>query len=65
MFTSNTGSVDRIVRIVVGILMIVAGFFFISGSLGTIVGIVGFLPLITGAMGWCPAYIPCKINTRG
>lgn len=64
MFTPNAGSVDRAVRIITGLILIVVGFFMVSGIAGLILGLVGFIPLITGAIGWCPAYIPCSINTR-
>jgi hypothetical protein len=63
MLTPNAGSVDRAVRIIAGLILIVAGFF-ISGTAGIILGLVGFVPLLTGLAGWCPAYIPCNINTR-
>ncbi|GAB4422755.1 MAG: DUF2892 domain-containing protein [Anaerolineae bacterium] len=64
MFTPNTGSADRAVRIIAGLILIVAGFFMVSGPAGLILGLVGFIPLVTGLVGWCPAYIPCNINTR-
>lgn len=59
----NVGSVDRIVRIVIGLAMIAVGFFVLEGTLGTVVGIVGFLPLLTGLAGRCLLYYPFKIDT--
>lgn len=64
MLTPNAGSVDRAVRIIVGLILIVTGFFVVAGTTGIILGLIGFVPLITGLVGWCPAYIPCNINTR-
>jgi hypothetical protein len=64
MFTPNEGAVDRVVRIIAGIVLIVLGFFMVSGTAGTVLGFVGFVPLVTGLIGWCPAYVPFRINTR-
>lgn len=56
MFKGNEGTLDRGLRVVVGVAMVVAGFFFIGGTIGLIVGIVGFVPIVTGALGFCPLY---------
>lgn len=64
MFSLNVGGFDRIFRIVAGLVLIIAGFFFMSGVAGTVVGIIGFIPLVTGLIGWCPLYAPFKFNTR-
>jgi UPF0716 family protein affecting phage T7 exclusion len=64
MFTKNVGGFDRGLRIVLGILLIVAGFFFIPGTLGTVIGVIGFIPLLTGLVGWCPLYLPFKFSSR-
>ena len=49
---------------VLGITLIVVGFVAIGGVAGTILGIVGIVPLVTGAIGWCPAWSLPKISTR-
>ena len=54
----NEGKIDRIVRIVIGAGMIAAGVFYESWW-----GAVGIVPIITGAIGWCPAYLPLGIST--
>ncbi len=64
MFTLNVGGIDRVLRIVVGLVLIVVGFFVLTGTVGTIVGIIGFIPLLTGVVGWCPLYLPFKFSTR-
>jgi len=64
MFALNVGGIDRIFRIVLGLVLIVAGFLFLSGTVGTIVAVVGFIPLLTGLVGWCPLYLPFKFSTR-
>ncbi len=60
----NVGGTDRIIRIILGILIILAGVYFKSWW-----GIIGILPLITGLIRWCPAYLPfgfstCKTETK-
>ncbi len=64
MFTLNVGGYDRVFRIVAGLVLIALGFFVLSGTWGTIIGIVGFIPLLTGLVGWCPLYLPFKFSTR-
>jgi len=47
----NVGSPDRVIRIVIGIAAIAAGFFFQSWW-----GALGAIPLVTAMVGWCPLY---------
>ena len=54
----NVGKIDQIVRIVIGAGMIAAGVFFESWW-----GAIGIVPIITGAIGWCPVYLPLGIST--
>jgi len=55
---SNVGSIDRVVRVVLGIAICAAGFYFHNWF-----GLVGLLPLLTGLSGRCPAYLPFGIST--
>jgi hypothetical protein len=52
----NEAPWDRIARIVLGIVMLYVGFGVMDGTWGIVVGVVGLIPLITGAIGWCPLY---------
>jgi len=47
----NVGGIDRILRIVVGLVLI--GW---AAMGGPVCAWIGALPLATGAIGWCPAY---------
>jgi Inner membrane protein YgaP-like, transmembrane domain len=49
---------DRVLRVVLGIAMVVIGLFVLKGTTGTVVGIVGLIPLATGLVGFCPLYLP-------
>ena len=55
----NVGTIDRIIRLAVGIVIIGAGFFYKSRW-----GLAGLIPLLTGAAGFCGLYVPFGINTR-
>jgi len=55
--TANVGTVDRIVRLVVGILLITfaLGIGFPKTSWSW-VGWIGVIPLLTALFGYCPGY---------
>ncbi len=57
--TSNVGGVDRLVRIVMGAVLIALA---VSGQVG-VWGWLGLVPLATGLLGWCPPYSLLGINT--
>ncbi len=58
----NVGSTDRALRLVVGIVLMGYGTY-TAGTMGTVMVVVGLIPLITGLVGKCPAYSLLKINT--
>jgi hypothetical protein len=59
--STNVGSVDRILRIVVGIALLV--FAFMSANPYAWIGYIGIVPILTAAIGWCPAYTLLGIQT--
>lgn len=54
----NVGTTDRVVRIVLGLVIILAGLYFQSWW-----GLIGIIPLVTGALRMCPLYRIVGINT--
>ena len=61
----NQAGWDRIVRIVLGIVLLIMTFTgTVTGILGTILMIVGFIALLTGIVGVCPAYMLLKFRTN-
>ena len=56
---TNMGSADRIIRGILGIGILAAGYYFKSWF-----GLVGFVPLVTAIVGSCPGYLPFGISTR-
>jgi hypothetical protein len=55
---TNVGGFDRIVRILLGLALLGAGLAFKSWW-----GLVGLLPLVTGTVRFCPAYLPFGLST--
>ncbi|MFQ5864929.1 MAG: DUF2892 domain-containing protein [bacterium] len=63
--TKNVGGMDRVTRIILGIVLLALV------SLGFVgpqtpwayLGLIGFIPLITGIIGYCPPYEKLGINT--
>jgi hypothetical protein len=65
MFKVNQANWERIVRAVLGIILLYVGFGgVVTGTLGTVLGIVGVLALITGLVGFCPLYSLIKFSTK-
>ena len=61
----NEASWDRIARVVLGAVLIWLGFSgTVDGGLGTAIGIIGFVPLLTGLVGWCPLYSVFNFRTN-
>jgi hypothetical protein len=56
---SNVGGIDRILRIVVGLVLIGLT---LNGNIG-VWGWLGVVPLATGVIGWCPPYALFGWNT--
>lgn len=59
--TPNVGTIDRVLRIVAGLLLIVLS---LTGVIG-LWGWIGLLPLATGVFRFCPAYPLLGIDTCG
>ncbi len=58
---ANVGSVDRILRVVIGIGLL--ALFFVLDAPLRYIGLVGLVPLATAAFNWCPLYTLLGINT--
>ena len=57
MTMCNSGMIDRAVRMILGFALIVAA---LSGFVW---GWIGLVPLVTGAVGFCPLYSILGLNT--
>jgi hypothetical protein len=62
---SNVGGIDRVLRIVLGLVLLALA---LTGTIGAW-GWVGIVPLLTGALGTCPLYTvlgfsSCPVNAK-
>jgi hypothetical protein len=56
---ANVGSADKIVRLILGVVIIALGFYFKSWW-----GAVGIVPVLTGLLNFCPAYSLIGVSTK-
>ncbi|MGE4372195.1 MAG: DUF2892 domain-containing protein [Xanthobacter sp.] len=69
--TANVGGADRVVRFIVGIILLLVPFVGVSiipaladiGGWVWVIGIVGLVMLLTAIFRFCPAYLLVGINT--
>jgi hypothetical protein len=58
MMAKNVGGADKILRIVVGLVIVAWGVYAQNWW-----GAIGLVPLLTGLINWCPAYTILGLNT--
>ncbi len=64
MFKINEGTADRVIRVVVGIVLLALYFMgTVTGTLGWVALVVGIIALATGAVGFCPLYAVLGLST--
>jgi len=56
---TNEGMIDRAVRVIAGLVLITLA---ATGTIG-VWGWIGIMPLLTGAIGVCPAYSILGVST--
>jgi hypothetical protein len=62
----NMGTVDKIIRILLAIVVIVLYLNeSITGVAAIILGILAIVFILTSLIGFCPLYVPLKISTIG
>lgn len=54
----NVGTTDRVIRIILGLVIIGLGVAYNSW-----LGAIGVVPIFTAAIGWCPIYLPIGVST--
>ena len=54
----NVGKSDRIIRVLLGLIIIAVGVYLNSWW-----GTIGVIPLFTAAIGWCPLYVPFGLSS--
>ena len=64
MLKVNEAAIDRVVRVLLGLALLYLGWGgVVTGGWGLAFKILGFVPLVTGAIGWCPIYAALKFGT--
>ncbi len=64
MLRLNEASWDRVIRVLLGVLLIVAGQLWVEGTWRWALTIIGLIPLLTGLVGFCPLYAVLGLSTR-
>ncbi len=62
MFKRNEGTIDRALRVILG-LALIAGYFMNGGGAYSWLYLLGIVPLVTGLLGSCPLYTILGLNT--
>ncbi len=63
-FECNVGGVEKVIRIVLGVLLIGLGLLGVfTGTVAVLGYIIGIIALVTGIVGYCPASALLGINT--
>lgn len=61
----NQANWDRTARIVLGLAILYLGWAdVVTGGWGTALRVIGFVPLVTGIVGWCPLYALVGFRTN-
>ncbi len=61
---ANESGLDRAIRVLLGIVLLVLYFAgTVTGGLGIVFIVIGALALLTGVVGFCPLYALLKIKT--
>ncbi|MBI5626809.1 MAG: DUF2892 domain-containing protein [Nitrosomonadales bacterium] len=55
----NEGTIDRALRVIAGLALVMLA---ATGTVG-MWGWIGIMPLLTGAIGYCPAYTILGVST--
>jgi hypothetical protein len=61
--TTNEGAVDRILRVIVGLVLIAVALGVFGPAYTSVWGWIGVLPLVTGLIAWCAVYSLLGIKT--
>lgn len=61
----NTGSLDRVLRIIIALGIAVLYFTDqMSGTTAIVLGLLAVIFVVTSFIGVCPLYIPLKLSTK-
>lgn len=62
----NVGGMDRLIRVVIGLVLLALGLFHVvTGTAAIVAYVVAAVAMITGIVRFCPAWALFGINTSG
>ncbi len=65
MFTQNESTMDRLIRFVLGAVLVYAWYAaLVTGVLATVAVVIGVVLMLTAAIGWCPLYTLFGMKTH-
>jgi hypothetical protein len=65
MMKTNESALDRVIRVVLGVALLVLYFMHVvTGTLGIVFVVLAAIALITGIVGFCPLYALLKLSTN-
>jgi len=65
MFKQNESTVDRVIRFVLGAVLVYAWYaMLVTGVLATVALVIGVVLMLTGLIGWCALYSLFGMSTR-
>ncbi len=64
MFPQNESALDRVIRLVLGIVLGVLVFTSLTGVWQIVAAVVAAILLLTAAVGFCPLYALFRISTK-
>ena len=59
----NQSTIERVIRGVVGVILLTAGVLVVKGPIGIVLDVIGVVLLFSGAVGFCHIYKFFRINT--
>jgi uncharacterized membrane protein len=60
----NEGTIDRIIRFILGLVLIYFGFSMQFNTVGIILTVIGIVLIFTAVTGFCALYTLLKISTK-
>jgi hypothetical protein len=61
--TTNLGTIDRVLRIVVGLALLASALGLFGAAYQSVWGWIGVVALLTAIVSWCPAYAVLGVRT--
>ncbi len=64
MFPKNEGTLDRDLRLAIGLLLLIPSVFILHGVIQIVAAVLAVVLIVTAAVGFCPIYTVLGIKTN-